>query len=79
MGPEPRAPVGVAAAWNVKRVLKDGRLEELCGSAEVVILRNDFAPESCPAPVVLTGREFARGGSAELYREGRGRWRIVWG
>ncbi|HEX4708896.1 ComEC/Rec2 family competence protein [Phenylobacterium sp.] len=72
------APVRLAAAWNVKRPLRDGRLSELCGSAEVVILRNDFPPESCPVPVVLTGRDFARGGSAELYRHGPGKWRIVW-
>jgi competence protein ComEC len=70
--------VRVAAAWNVRRPLKPGRLEELCGSAELVILRNDFRPESCPAPMVLTGADFERGGSAELYRQGPGRWRIVW-
>jgi competence protein ComEC len=76
--PGPAAPVRVAAAWNVRRPLKPGRLEELCGSAELVILRNDFRPESCPAPMVLTGADFERGGSAELYRQGPGRWRIVW-
>ena len=76
--PLANAPVRVAAAWNVKRPLKEGRLGELCGSAEVVILRNDFAPEACPAPVVFTGRDFARGGAAELYRESPGKWRIVW-
>ena len=76
--PLPGAPVGLAAAWNVRRPLRDGRLGELCASAEVVILRNDFPPESCPAAVVLTGRDFERGGSAELYRQGAGKWRIVW-
>ncbi|WP_372786491.1 ComEC/Rec2 family competence protein [Phenylobacterium sp.] len=76
--PLPNAPVRIAAAWNVRRPLKDGRLGELCNSAEVVILRNDFAPESCPAPLVLTGRDFQRGGAAELYREGPGRWRVIW-
>jgi competence protein ComEC len=72
------APLRVAAAWNVKRPLKPGRLEELCGSAELVILRNDFRPESCAAPLVLTGPDFDRGGSAELYRETTGHWRVVW-
>ena len=76
--PGPAAPIRVAAAWNVKRPLKPGRLDELCASAELVILRNDFRPESCAAPVVLTGVDFDRGGSAELYRQGPGRWRIVW-
>ena len=72
------APLKIAGAWNVKRPLKAGRLEDLCAASEVVILRNDSAPPACPAPVVLTGADFARGGSAELYRQGAGRWRIVW-
>jgi competence protein ComEC len=72
------APLKVSAAWNVRRPLKPGRLAELCGAAEVVILRNDFPPESCPAALVLTGRDFAQGGAAELYREGPRRWRVVW-
>lgn len=72
------APLKVASAWNVKRPLKDGRLAQMCGSSEVVILRNDFPPESCAAPLVLTGVDFARGGSAELYRQGPGTWRVVW-
>jgi competence protein ComEC len=76
--PGPTAPMQVSAAWNVKRPLKPGRLDEICGSAELVILRNDFRPESCAAPVVLTGADFERGGSAELYRQGPGKWRIVW-
>jgi competence protein ComEC len=76
-GPRTSAPIRVAAAWNLKRPLKDGRLEALCGGADLVILRNDFRPESCPAPLVLTGRDFAAGGSAEIYRSGSG-WRIVW-
>ena len=75
--PLPAAPVQLAAAWNVKRPLKPGRLEAMCGGAELVVLRNDFRPESCPAATVLTGADFARGGSAELYRSGSG-WRIVW-
>jgi competence protein ComEC len=68
----------VGSAWNLKRPLKEGRLPQMCGSSEVVILRNDFPPESCGAPLVLTGVDFARGGSAELYREGPGKWRAVW-
>jgi competence protein ComEC len=68
----------VASAWNVKRPLKEGRFAQMCGSSEVVILRNDFRPESCGAPLVLTGADFARGGSAELYRQPSGAWRVVW-
>ncbi|RAK69260.1 competence protein ComEC [Phenylobacterium kunshanense] len=76
--PQPGAPVELSAAWNLRRPLKPGRLEALCAQAEIVILRNDFRPESCAAPLVLTGRDFAAGGSAELYRT-KGGWRIVWG
>lgn len=72
------APLRIGAAWNVKRPLKPGRFAQICATSEVVILRNDFAPESCPAPLVLTGPDFAKGGSAELYRQAPGRWRVVW-
>ena len=72
------APLKVAAAWNVKRPLKEGHFAQMCGSAEVVILRNDFPPKRCAAPLVLTGADFARGGSAELYRQGPGHWRVAW-
>jgi competence protein ComEC len=75
--PEAQAPVRLAAAWNPKRPLKPGRLEEICAGADVVVLRNAFRPESCAAPLVLTGDDFANGGSAELYRAGTS-WRIVW-
>lgn len=75
--PGPDAPVNLAAAWNLRRPLKPGRLEALCAQADIVVLRNDVRPESCAAPVVLTGRDFAAGGSAELYRSQNG-WRIVW-
>ena len=74
---KPTAPVRLAAAWNVRRPLRTGRLEEMCAQAELVILRNAFRPDSCAAPTVLTEADFARGGSAELYRSGGG-WRIVW-
>jgi competence protein ComEC len=75
--PKAAAPVPLAAAWNVKRPLKPGRLEALCAGAEVVILRNDLPRSACPARLVLTGADFARGGAAELYRTGGG-WRLVW-
>ena len=72
------APLKIASAWNLKRPLKEGRFAQMCGSSELVILRNDPAPEDCAAPLVLTGADFARGGSAELWRRGPGKWRIVW-
>lgn len=75
--PKASAPVRLATAWNVKRPLKPGRLEALCAGADVVVLRNDLKPETCSAPLVLTGRDFARGGSVELYRTATG-WRVAW-
>lgn len=76
--PTTQAPVRLAAAWNLRRPLAPGRLEALCASAEVVVLRNAFRPQSCPAQLVLTGADFAAGGSAELYRRRDGGWRVVW-
>jgi competence protein ComEC len=76
--PRPTAPVRLAAAWNLKRPLPPGRLETLCSSAEVAVLRNGFRPGDCAAPLVLTAADFRRGGSAELYRAPDGRWRAVW-
>ncbi len=67
----------VAAAWNLRRPLREGRLDELCASADLVILRNDFRPQSCAAPKVLTGVDFSAGGSAELWRQGTG-WKVAW-
>lgn len=76
--PTAAAPVKLAAAWNVKRPLKPGRFAELCANAEVIVLRNDVPPQTCPDRLVLTGADFARGGSAELYRDRGGGWRVVW-
>ena len=76
--PRPGAPVALGAAWNLRRPLPPGRLTEICRRSELVLLRNDFPPESCPAPMVITGADVRRGGSAELYRQPGGGWRIVW-
>jgi competence protein ComEC len=75
--PTSNARIELAAAWNVRRPLQPGRLEELC-RAELVILRNDFRSDVCDGRVVLTGKDFAHGGSAELYRNGQGGWAVVW-
>jgi len=76
--PRPAAPVRIAAAWNLRRPLEPGRLDAICGSADVVILRDDLKRQDCRAKVVLTGPDFAQGGSAELYRNPAGGWRVVW-
>jgi competence protein ComEC len=75
--PGPQAPWRVGAAWNLKRPLKPERLAAICAESELVILRNDFPPGLCPAPFVLTARDFAAGGSVELYRRAGG-WDALW-
>lgn len=76
--PKPGAPLRIAAAWNVKRPLKDGRLQALCDSAELIVLRDDFQPGTCPGKLLLTGEDFERGGSAELWRRRDGGWKVQW-
>jgi len=75
--PRAEAPVQLAAAWNIKRALMPDRLVALCSVRHIVVLRNDVRPDGCRPPLLLTGQDFARGGSAEIYRQGAA-WRIVW-
>jgi len=74
--PRPGAPA-IAAAWNLKRPLKPGRMETLCAHAQVLIIRAEAGPQACPHAIVLSRRDFERGGAAELYREGA-TWRVAW-
>jgi len=76
--PKAGAPLKIAAAWNVKRPLKEGRLQALCDSAELIVLRDDFQPGTCPGKLLLTGEDFARGGAAELWRDPAGGWKVRW-
>jgi competence protein ComEC len=75
---KPGAPVAIAAAWNVKRPLAPGRLDALCASAELIVLRDHFQPGTCPGKLVLSGEDFERGGSAELFRQPDGSWKALW-
>ncbi|WP_240609533.1 ComEC/Rec2 family competence protein [Phenylobacterium deserti] len=76
--PQAGAPVALAAAWNLKRPLADGRAQALCSSAEVLIWRGPTPPPNCGARLVLSAADFQRGGAAELYRSSDGTWRAVW-
>lgn len=76
--PKPGAPVRLAEAWNVKRELKPGRIDALCASAELIVLRDNFQPGTCPGKLILTGEDFERGGSAELFRQPDGSWKALW-
>ena len=61
-------------AGNIGAII-DRKQPLFCEWAEVVIVRGDAAP--CPQTLTLTRADFARGGSAELYRTESG-WKIVW-
>ncbi len=74
--PGPGAPVAVAAIWSRKVPAADD-LAALCASAEVVIVRAALSGAACPGAILLTGADFARGGSAELYRNPEG-WTLQW-
>ncbi|WP_304170240.1 ComEC/Rec2 family competence protein [Phenylobacterium aquaticum] len=67
----------IAAVWTRRRSTTEQKLTNFCGRAEVIILRGEAPPDACPGALVLDARDFARGGSAELYRQS-GRWRIQW-
>ncbi|HEX5378355.1 MAG TPA: ComEC/Rec2 family competence protein [Phenylobacterium sp.] len=68
----------VAAIWTRRASTIDRKLPQFCRWAEVVIVRGGADPAACPNALVLTARDFERGGAAELYRRDDGRWRIVW-
>lgn len=73
------APVRLSLAWSRKTPDAE-TLSGLCVNSEVVVIRAqapERIPPLCVDMVLLTAEDFARGGSAELYRGPDG-WRIVW-
>lgn len=73
------APVRLSLAWSRKTPDAE-TLSGLCVRSEVVVMRGPAplrTPPLCAETVLLTGEDFARRGSAELYRRPDG-WRIVW-
>lgn len=66
----------VAASFS-RRPIKSAERERLCGAAEVIVVRSSPAGPVCPGKVVLNGRDFARGGSVELWRRPDG-WHVRW-
>ncbi len=76
--PRPDATVPrVAAIWTRRESTVDQTVPGLCARADVLILRGEAEPSTCPAALTLSASDFAKGGSAELYKEPKG-WRIVW-
>jgi competence protein ComEC len=76
------APIGpgrpAIAAWWGKRPPSLERWNALCDRTDIVIYRASSAPSPyCGGALVLTRADFARGGSAEVFRGPRG-FRIEW-
>ncbi len=65
----------IAAIFTRRASTIEKKAPLFCDWAEVVVIRGEAAP--CPHSLTLTEADFARGGSAELYRTANG-WRIVW-
>lgn len=77
--PKLGAPVRLSLAWSRKTPDAEA-LSGLCARSEIVVIRGKpppRVPPLCGETVLLTGEDFARRGSAELYRRPDG-WRIVW-
>lgn len=70
---------GPLALWWGRAAPDDDQLAALCQSAEVVSVRVELArlPEACSDRLVLDGRDYATGGSVELWRT-EGGWRALW-
>lgn len=70
---------GPLALWWGRTAPDDVQLAALCRSAEVVSVRVELRtlPEACADRLVLDGRDYAMGGSVELWRT-QGGWRALW-
>lgn len=65
------------AAWWTRRTPSVADMEHLCDGTDIIVLRGDHMPFACPGALLLTGSQFARGGSVEIYRASGG-WRLQW-
>ncbi|MAL88785.1 MAG: competence protein ComEC [Brevundimonas sp.] len=70
---------GPLALWWGRSIPDEAQLAALCQSAEVVSVRVELTslPEACADRLVLDGRDYATGGSVELWRTAGG-WRALW-
>ena len=73
VGASPR----VAAIFTRRASTIEKKLPLFCQVAEVVVVRGAATAADCPQALLLAEDDFARGGSAELYRTAQG-WKIVW-
>lgn len=65
------------AVWAGRKPPRAAELAELCAPARLVVLRSGYAGLGCEGSFLLAADDFARGGSAELWRRGEG-WAVVW-
>ncbi|MGA0600666.1 ComEC/Rec2 family competence protein [Caulobacter sp. KR2-114] len=70
---------GRVVLWWIHRTPAGAELDDLCRNADLILIRATkvAATPACAGKPMLTGEDFARGGSAELYRASRG-WNVVW-
>jgi competence protein ComEC len=63
------------SAWWTKRTPKPAMLEAMCGSSDILVMKAqvDLPPE-CSKVRVLRPADFAKGGAAEIYANGRMVW-----
>lgn len=73
-----RGDLPVAVIWTRRPRQVDKAFFAACETAEMVILRASRPPGPCAAPYVLDADDFRRGGSAELWRDPGGGWRVLW-
>ena len=67
------------ATWWGRRSLKASQYDALCANADLVILRAKYPPSGrCGHALVLNPRAFELGGSAEVFAQPGGGWRIAW-
>jgi competence protein ComEC len=64
------------AGWWTRRTPSAADMEQLC-DADIVVLRGEHAPFRCQRALTLSGSDFARGGSVEIWRMAGG-WRLDW-
>jgi competence protein ComEC len=65
------------AVWAGRKPPRPSELAELCAPGRLVVLRSGYAGQGCDGSFLLAANDFARGGSAELWRRGEG-WAVVW-
>ena len=65
-------------AWWMRRPPSAAQLAPICEASDIVLVRgSDPDPGACPGALLLSLKDFKRGGSAEVYPAAEG-WRVHW-